>query len=285
MKLVNKLLSLAVWLMLCITTPAQAQNQVIKMGAIGAYEDTLLIALISKRLMEEQGFKVELTRFSEQGILFAALSKGDVDIVDTHINYGTHELWSRYKHRLEKISVCTHGIYQAIVVPSYMPIDSIEQLNSISEQVDGKIIGMESGTGLYRDTEKAIKAYSLNYQLIAGSLPAMTAQLKSALERKAPIVTILWTPSWMTHEFDVKFLKDPKGIYAPTQSQYWIGKKGFSVNNPRAREVLASVYVPIEDISTMGVWISQGASYEQAADRWWQENQDLINRWKVMSAQ
>jgi len=284
MNILKKIL-LAGWLALCVALPAKAQSTVIKMGTIGLYVDTMIPALISQRLLEEQGLKVELTRFSEQGILYAALSKSDVNIVPTQINYVTHDLWQRYKHRLEKISVVTHGMYQTLVVPSYMSINSIEQLNSIAEQVDNKIIGIETGTGLYKDTEKAVKAYNLNYQLVAGSTPAMIAQLKSALERKAPIVTMLWDPSWMMHEFDVKFLQDPKGIYAPTQSHYWIGQKGFSINNPKAREILASIYIPIEDIREMGAWINQGASHEQAAERWWQENQDLINRWKVMSMQ
>jgi len=280
-----KQLLIAGWLALYVALPAKAQSTVIKMGTIGLYVDTMMPALISQRLLEEQGLKVELTRFSEQGILYAALSKGDVNIVPTQINYVTHDLWQRYKHRLEKISVVTHGMYQTLVVPSYMPINSIEELNGIAEQVDNKIIGIETGTGLYKDTEKAIKAYGLNYQLLAGSTPAMIAQLKSALERKAPIVAMLWDPSWMMHEFDVKFLQDPKDIYAPTQSHYWIGQKGFSINNSKAREILASIYIPIEDIRKMGAWINQGASHEQAAERWWQENQDLIKRWKVMSMQ
>jgi glycine betaine/proline transport system substrate-binding protein len=29
-------------------------------------------------------------------------------------------------------------------------------------------------------------------------------------------------------KYDVKFLKDPKNIFAPPQGYYWIGQKGFS---------------------------------------------------------
>jgi len=49
--------------------------------------------------------------------------------------------------------------------------------------------------------------------------------------------------------------------------------------------VLASIYISVEDIRQMGAQINQGASHEQAVDTWWQQHQDLINRWKVMSAQ
>jgi len=42
----------------------------------------------------------------------------------------------------------------------------------------------------------------------------------------------------------------------------------FSVNNPKAHEVLASIYIPVEDIRMMGAQINQGASHEQAVDTW-----------------
>jgi glycine betaine/proline transport system substrate-binding protein len=48
----------------------------------------------------------------------------------------------------------------------------------------------------------------------------------------------------MAQKYDIKFLKDPKGAFAPPQGYYWVGQKGFSAANPQAREVIASVYVP-----------------------------------------
>ncbi|WP_322034744.1 glycine betaine ABC transporter substrate-binding protein, partial [Burkholderia sp. BCC1970] len=72
-----------------------------------------------------------------------------------------------------------------------------------------------------------------DYTLVDGSTAAMVAQLQSTLERKQPMVTILWTPSWMVQKFKVKFLNDPKHVFAPPQTYYWIAKKGFSQANPR----------------------------------------------------
>jgi len=269
---------------LMASAAVHAQDKVIKMGSI-SYADVIPTALISKKFLEREGFTVELTEFAEQGILFAALTKGDVEIVPTQINYVTQDHWKRNSRRLEKISVLSHGVYQSLVVPSYVPIDSIEELPNIAQEVNHKIIGIETGSMLYRETEQAIKAYGLDFQLVAGSTPAAIAQLQSALDRKAPIVTMLWDPSWMMAKFDVKFLRDPKGIFAPPQSQYWIARKGFSAQNPRARETLASIYVPIEDVRTINAQVSNGMTMEQAVDAWWEKNSDLIERWSVMSAQ
>ncbi|KXU37787.1 glycine/betaine ABC transporter [Ventosimonas gracilis] len=265
------------------TVSAQAQDKTIKMGSI-VYADVLPTAFITKKFLELEGFNVELTEFAEQGILFAALAKGDVEIVPTQINYVTHDHWKRNARRLEKISPLSHGVYQSLVVPSYVPIDSIEELPKIAGEVDNKIIGIETGSALYKETEQAIKAYGLDYQLVAGSTPAAIAQLQSALERKVPIVTMLWDPSWMMAKFDVKFLKDPKGIFAPPQTQYWIASKGFSANKPHAREVLASIYIPIEDVRLINAQVSDGMTMQEAADAWWDKNQDLIKRWQVMSS-
>jgi len=272
----------ALAMVMILPASVYAQNQTIKMGSI-VYPDVMPIALISKRFLEQQGFTVELTEFSEQGILFAALARGDIEIVSTQINYVTHDHWRRHSRNLEKISVASHGLYQSLVVPSYVNINSIEELNSIASQVDGKIIGIETGSALYKETEAAIKAYGLNYQLVGGSTPAAVAQLQSALDRKQPIVTMLWDPSWMMAKFDVKFLADPKGIFAPPQSHYWIGRKGFSANHPRAREALASIYISIEDIRTINGQINDGLSMQQAVEAWWNKNQDLIQRWSVMA--
>ncbi len=259
-----------------------AQETTIKMGTM-AWEDLTPISLITKKFLEQEGFTVELSAFSEWGIAYAALTKGDVDILASQINYVASDYFSKNKNKLEKISVVSHGMQQRFVVPTYMPIDSIEQLNQVADQVDHKIIGIEPGSGLMREADDALKAYDLDYTIVEGSTTAMTAQLQSSLQRKEPIVTMLWDPSWMIEKFDVKFLDDPKHVFAPPQTYYWIGHKGFSAENTHAREAIASVYVPIDDITTINAEMSEGKTVEQAVDDWWAAHEDLVKRWSIMA--
>lgn len=262
---------------------AQAQEKVVKMGSMG-WEDLMPISLITKKFLEKEGYKVELTKFSEWGIAFGALSKGDVDILASQINNTSADYWSKNKNRLEKVSPVSHGLYQAFVVPNYMPIDSIEQLNSVADQVGGKIVGIEPGSGLMRDAATAVKEYGLRYQIIDGSTAAMVAQLQSSIERKEPIVTMLWDPSWMIQKFPVKFLKDPKGVFTGPQTYYWIAKKGVSAEDAHLRETLASVYVPIGDVSAINGEMNNGKTVEQAVDDWWQKNSALVDKWSEMGS-
>jgi glycine betaine/proline transport system substrate-binding protein len=258
--------------------PARAEEKTIEMGTL-SWEDLTPITGITKKVLEDAGYTVKVTEFSEWGIAYAALSKGDIQILASQTDYVAQDYWDKNKNRLEKISPVSHGLYQAIAVPEYVNIDSIDQLNDNADKFGGKIIGIEPGSGLMRDTAAAVKEYDLKLQLVEGSTAAMTAALKSAIDRQEWVAVTLWEPSWMTQKYDVKFLKDPKGVYPPPQSYYWIGHKGFSAENPHAREVLASVYVPLADITAINGAVSDGKKMDEAVKEWTDSHADLLKRW------
>ncbi|WP_321813141.1 MULTISPECIES: glycine betaine ABC transporter substrate-binding protein [unclassified Paraburkholderia] len=260
-----------------------AESKVIKIGTL-PWEDVMPLTGIAKRFLEKEGYTVQVTTFADWGIAFSALSRGDVDLMVSQINYVTADYWKRNKDRMEKVATASHGLRQGLVVPAYVPINSIDQLNSIKDQVGGKIIGIEAGSGVMQETANAVKQYGLQYQLVEGSTAAMIAQLQSAIERKQPIVTMLWQPSWMDMKFKVKYLDDPKHVFAPPQTYYWIAKKGWSAANPHAREAMASMFVPIDDITRINTAVNDGKTMDQALDGWWKDHSDLINRWAVLSS-
>jgi glycine betaine/proline transport system substrate-binding protein len=271
-----------VLMMVSFFASANAETKTIKIGTLG-WEDVGTISLIGKKFLEKEGYTVTVTTFADWGVAFAAITRGDVDVMISHINYVAADYWVKNKDRLEKLSAVSHGDIQGIVVPNYVNIKSIDQLNSIKDQMGGKIIGIEPGSGAMREAHEAVNQYGLQYTLVDGSTAAMTAQLQSSLERKQPIAVILWDPSWQYKKFPVKMLEDPKHVFAPTQTYYWIAKKGFAAANPHAREALASMFVPIEDVGTMTVQMKDGKTMDQAVDTWWNEHQVLVQKWSVMS--
>ncbi len=262
-----------------LAVPAMAQDKVIKMGTI-IWEDLTPITGITKKVLEDKGYKVEVTEFSEWGIAYAALTKGDVQVLASQTDYVAHDYWDKNKNRLEKISPVSHGLYQAIAVPKYVTINSIEELNDNADKFGGKIIGIEPGSGLMREAADAVSQYGLKLQLVEGSTAAMTAALKSATDRKEWVAVTLWEPTWMALKFDTKFLADPKGIFAPPQGYYWVGQKGFSEANPEAREAIASVYVPLVDIASINAAVNDGKTMDQAVADWTEAHVDLLKRWE-----
>ena len=258
---------------------AHSEEKSITVGTM-SWEDLTPITGITKKVLEDAGYTVKVVPFSEWGIAYAALSKGDIQILASQTDYVAQDYWDKNKKRLEKISPVSHGLFQGVAVPKYVPIDSMDQLNANADKFGGKIVGIEPGSGLMRDTANAVKGYDLKLQLVEGSTAAMTAALKSAVDRKEWIAVTIWEPSWMMQKYDVKFLKDPKGIFPPPQSYYWIGHKGFSEENPHAREVMASVYVPLADITAINGAVNEGKTMDQAVQDWVGAHADLIKRWE-----
>ncbi len=259
--------------------PAHAEEKTITMGTL-SWEDLTPITGITKKVLEDAGYTVKVTEFSEWGIAYAALSKGDIQVLASQTDYVAQDYWDKNKNRLEKLSPVSHGLFQGLAVPKYVPINSIDELNANAAKFSGKIVGIEPGSGLMRDTANVVKAYDLNLPLVEGSTAAMTAALKSAVDRKEWIVATVWTPSWMAQKFDMKFLADPKGVYPPPQGYYWIGHKGFSADYPHAREVMASVYIPIDEITNMNSEVKDGKTMDQAVKDWTNSHADLIKRWE-----
>ncbi|RRW40643.1 glycine betaine ABC transporter substrate-binding protein [Pseudomonas luteola] len=258
---------------------AQAEEKTITMGTM-SWEDLTPITGVTKKVLENKGYTVKVVEFSEWGIAFAALSKGDVQVMAAQTDYAAHDYWNRNKNRLEKLSPVSFGLYQGIAVPKYVPIDSIEQLNENAQKFGNKIIGIEPGSGLMRDAANAVSAYGLKLQLLEGSTAAMTAALKSATDRKDWVAVTMWEPSWMSQKFDVKFLADPKGVMPPPQGYYWIGNKGFAQDYPQAREIMASVFLPLSDIAAINAEVKDGKTMDQAINGWISNHAELLKRWE-----
>lgn len=259
--------------------PAHAQDKTIKLGTM-AWEDLVPITGIAKKVLEDKGYTVEVTEFSEIGIAYAALTKGDVQVMASQTDYIAQDYWNKNKNRLEKISTVSFGCYQTFAVPSYVPIDSIEELNANSDLLGGKIIGIEPGSGLMRDAADAMKAYDIKLELVEGSTAGMTAALKSAFDRKEPIAVTIWNPSWMYQKFEMKFLKDPKAVFAPPCAYHMIAQKGFSDENPEARELVASIYLPLQGNMDINTAVVDGKTMDQAVEDWLAANAELVKRWE-----
>lgn len=260
------------------TISAHAQDKNITMGTL-SWDDLTPITAVTKKVLEDAGYNVKVTTFAEWGIAFAALSKGDVQLLATQVNYVSQDHWDKNKTRLEKLSPVSHGLYQAFAVPKYVPIDSIEQLNANADKIGNKLVGIEPGSGLMREAAAAVKAYGLKPKLIEGSTAAMSAAVKSATDRKEWVVATVWEPSEFMKKYDLKFLRDPKGVFAPSQSYYWVANKGFSAKYPQARELIAGVYLPLEDLNEINLAMAEGKKLDDVMKGWYASNADLMKRW------
>lgn len=195
------------------------------------WSDGLSITYLAKVMLEERGYKVSVKRL-EPGPIYATLSRGDADVYMGAWLPNTHEsYWGRFHEKLDILgNVFDDGI-TGLVVPDYVTINSIEELNRHRSHFDGKIYGIAAGAGIHGKTEMAIKEYNLEYQQLSSSETSMLTALKKAIANEEWIVITGWKPHFMWSDFNLKTLDDPLRVY-PTDTIKIVSRKGFAAEKP-----------------------------------------------------
>lgn len=151
---------------------------------------------------------------------------------------------------------------------------------SVGKNVNYKITGIDPGAGIMTATEKAIEDYKLdNWKLVSGSSAAMTAALKKAYDKKKPIIITGWNPHWMFAKYDLKYLKDPKGVYGEAEEIHTIARNGLKNDHPAAYQVLSQFKWTEDDMGSVMLDIQEGTKPEEAASKWVKDNHEKVAEW------
>ncbi|KMK91636.1 MULTISPECIES: glycine betaine ABC transporter substrate-binding protein [Rossellomorea] len=152
---------------------------------------------------------------------------------------------------------------------------------TIGDEVDYKITGIEPGAGIMTATNKALEEYDnlKDYKLVESSSAAMAAELDKAIKNEDPIIVTGWTPHWMFAKYDLKYLKDPKGVYGDAEKIETFARKGLKEDQPSAYTVLDQFSWTNDDIGEVMVDIQEGTDPAEAADKWVKDNKDKVDEW------
>lgn len=242
------------------------------------WAETIAMTKVTELALEEVGIEVE-TYLLTPGAIYASLAKGDGDIFLESWLPQTHEdYWNKYGEQIDKVGIAFDEASTGLVVPKYVDINSIEELNANKEKFGQKIIGIGSGAGVYKDTDKAIDSYNLDFTQITSSGPAMMASLKKAVMRKEWVVITGWKPHYKWAKYDLKYLKDPKNIY-PSEKAYILTRKNFTEEYPGVGEFLKNFHLKGDLIYDLMLTFEEIGNEEEAAKKWYNENKTLMQSW------
>lgn len=242
------------------------------------WAETIAMTKVTELALEEVGFDVESVLI-EPGLVYAGLSRGDGDIFleswlpQTHAHY-----WEKYGDKLDKAGISFDYANTGLVVPQYVSINSITELNKNKKRFNSKIIGIGSGAGIHKDTEKAIKEYNLDYDQITSSGPAMIASLQKAVQKKDWVVITGWKPHHKWAKYDLKYLEDPKGVY-PDEKSFILTRKGFTDEKPGFKTFLDNFYFKEQQLYDLMMVFDEARNEETAAREWYDANKELIRSW------
>ncbi|WP_296703541.1 glycine betaine ABC transporter substrate-binding protein [Thiocapsa sp. UBA6158] len=234
-----------------------------------------------KAVLEDMGYDVKITPVSAAA-MWQAVGSGDVD--------GLVAAWlpTTHNHYLEQVSDTVEdlgpnlvGTRIGLVVPAYVEIDSIVDLNGAAERFDGKIIGIDPGAGLMSKTEQVLEDYGItDLKLVEGTGPIMTAVLGDAIDKNEWVVVTGWTPHWKFAEYDLKYLDDPKGVYGGEEEIHTVVRAGLKEDMPEVYAVLDNFnWTPDQMAELMVLNQERRADPLKNAKLWIAEHPDVVASW------
>lgn len=151
---------------------------------------------------------------------------------------------------------------------------------TVSEQVDYTITGIEPGAGITGMAHQTIEGYENleGWELEESSTGGMLTLLDQAVANEEPIIFTGWAPHWMFSEYDLKYLEDPEGTMGDVESIHTIARVDFEAEMPNAYKILDAFQWEVEDMEAV-MFEAQESSFEESAANWIEANKDKVDMW------
>jgi len=279
----NALLSVAA-LVLTLAAAPLAAREPIRLGWT-AWADGVFVTHLAARLIgAELDQPVELVRagIAEQ---YQGIVSGRLDAMLMSWQPRTHAPYMRrVAGRVEDLGALYTGGRLGWAVPAYVPRDAIGSIADLDnarvrERLDERITGIEPASGLMRLSHRAVEAYGLDgYTLESGGSPEMGAALTRAIEANEWIVVTAWSPHWMFAAFDLRYLRDERGILGGSERVHALTRPGFHADHPAVAELLGRMWLPREELER-ALLDAHEDSPTAAVDRWLQAHPDRVAYW------
>ena len=308
------LAGISMFAMPAATAFAEAESSDPIRFAMNDWSSQLINSRIMGSVLEKAGYNVKYVQ-ADGAAQFAGLKRGDL-----HVQM---EVWSTAQSKLRDEGLASgklHDLGETGMAaieewwyPSYMKercpglpdwkaLNSCAQLFSTAETAPrGRYIGAPVNWGGFDD--ERVKALKLNYEVIhAGSDAAMFAELKSAYERKSPVLVWVYAPHWVPAKFDGEWIKfppyepacydDPSWGVNPNMS-YDCGKprgpiwkiswSGLKDKWPGAFAAIQKFQTDNEEQAKLITMVElDGVPVEKVVEKWMSENEE---RWKAWIGQ
>jgi len=259
---------------------AMAEGKKVKIAYVEWACATASTNLVKAAIEEHLKDKVEVIPVSAAA-MWQAVASGDVDAMVTAWLPVTHgQYLDKVKDKVEDLGPIMGGAKIGLVVPKYVTIDSIDQLEANADKFKGKIIGIDPGAGIMSKTEQVLKDYDLkDFKLVEGSDATMCAALADAYKHKEWVAITGWTPHWMFGRFDLKYLKDPKNVFGAEETINCIARKGLQKDMPKVYAFLKNYKLPMADLQKIMAMNQENDKPLENAKKFIADNPDLVKTW------
>ncbi len=276
---ISLMMALAVMLFSCNGAKKSNDSKNITIGYVDGWAEGVAMTHITKVVLEQNGYEVE-TQKAAVDLIFASMANGDTDVfMDTWLPVTHGSKVAKFEGKIEGIGVTYGNAKIGLAVPTYVDINSIDELNANADKFDGQIVGIEKGAGITAKTDVAVEEYALELKHMNSSSIAMLTELKKSIDKQKWVVVTAWAPHWVFGRYDLKFLEDPKGVYGQAENIETYTRAGFKQDDPFAANYFANFKLDEAQMGQMLMFMEEYKDQAEGAKQWVAQNKELVNSW------
>lgn len=251
----------------------------VKLVYVDWAEGVAITYLVEALLENELDYTIE-TKMTNVQDAFSLVADGDYDaFLDVWLPETHREYYNKHSGNLIDLGINYKNARTGFVVPEYMEINSISELNTTASNTKA-IYGIDKTAGISASAKKAIQIYNLNFQLQNLNEDKMLENLESAYLKKEPVIITGWVPHWMFTRYNLKFLEDPKNVFGNEEAIHTVVRKGFTDDFPILSKFLKRMKLNRAQLNTLMYEIQYSPSGpETGVTNWIDKNQFVVNEW------
>ena len=258
------------------------QGKQLRLANIG-WDENVAVASLTKVLLEDelQYERVEIHTAEGLDSTFRDVASGERDAFQDVWLPNQEALLEQVAEDVEQLDPWFLGeTKQGMVVPAYMDVRSIDQLNGTDAEF---IFGIETSSVMMQEVgEEVMPAYGLEQKLVEAPTAGMLFEVERRYASREPFVFLAWSPHWMNQRFDITYLDDPKGAMDKTNDPAEIStivSGGLREEAPVAYAFMDALALTEEQINGLEYAINEEGDPLAGARRWVSENREVVRPW------
>ncbi len=257
------------------------ENSRITLGDI-SWDESVAVANLTKVLLEEEvGYEEVELQTLDVALLFEGVGTGELGAFQDVWLPNHQEYLNEQGDNVVQVGEWYQGQTSfGIAVPSYMDINSLEELNDSDAS---EIFGIEPGAVIMEKIpDSVIPAYDLEQELVESSTPGMLSEIENLYEKQEEFAFVAWSPHWMNQRYDYKYLEDPldalEELDEPSQLST-IVNEDFPEDQPVAYAFVQALTLDEEQLNDLEATINEVGEPLEGARQWAAENPDVVEPW------
>ncbi|MBS7664315.1 choline ABC transporter substrate-binding protein [Pseudomonas lalucatii] len=265
-----------------------ASCQKARIGLVG-WTDVVATTAVASTLLEGLGYQTTQTQASQQ-IIFSGIGKKQVDFF---LGYWKPLMDDNIKPFLAKGDVkvlaepgLADGI-SSLAVPTYLAEAGLKTYADIAkfrEQLDGKIYGIDPGTGANTTIQQMIDTDQFGlggFTLVESSEAAMLAAVGRAVRNNKPVVFFGWKPHPMNIKMDLTYLTGSQDVFGADEglATVWtVTAPDYAQRCPNASQLLGNLTFSAAQESQLMEPIMAREDAKAVARKWLKDNPQELGR-------